>query len=98
MVGVKLAEHGFVVVWAACFCNNHSMLLADAVQFTSGDVQSFFSQAHALDANRGLLVDAVAYGPLNDAEVDSVFLTSIQTQVEGLGVEQVTLQADGEAL
>ena len=74
------------------------ILLADLVNFSASDFKCLFVEAHALDADRGFLVHAVTDGPLNDTEVDTFFFACIETQIEGLRVEQVPLQADCEAL
>jgi len=54
--------------------------------------------ADALDTHRSLLVDTIANGPLDDAEVDSVGLAAIQALVERLSVEKMAAQADSKSL
>ena len=74
------------------------ILLADLVNFSASDFKCLLVEAHALDADRGFLVAAVSDGPLDDTEVDTFFFAGIETQIEGLSVEQVPLQADSETL
>ena len=81
-----------------CLGNVDFVLLADLVNFSASDFKCLFVEAHALDADRGFLVHAVSDGPLDDTEVDTFFFAGIETQIEGLSVEQVPLQADCEAL
>ena len=49
-----------------------------------------FSLTDALDAHRGLHLNAVSDGPLDDSEVDAVLLANVQALIEGLSVEEVT--------
>ena len=74
------------------------MLLTNAVYFGASDFQSLLVQAHNLDTDLCLLVFDLADDPFNNTEVYAFGLTCVETQVEGLCVEEVTLQTDGEAL
>lgn len=98
VICVQLAENLLVERRPASFGNDDAVLSADLGDLATGDIESMLKFAHALDTDRSLLVHAVTNAPLDDAEIDTVFLTSIQTLVERLGIKQVTCQADREAL
>ena len=59
------------------FSDNDAMFLTDLVHFSASYFKCLFVEAHALDADGGFLVHAVADGPLDDTEVDTFLFACV---------------------
>ena len=95
---LQLSEQLLVEGWSLGFAKAHLELGTDALNALPGFVEGVLGLADALDAHGCFHLNAVTDGPLDDSEVDSVFLASVQALIEGLSVEKVAAKVDSEAL
>ena len=72
MVSVKFLENLFVEGRATSLSDSDSMRGTNLVELSACSVKSLLVKTDALDADLGVLVDAVADGPLDDSKVDAV--------------------------